>query len=345
MHKKLILRLLFIFIFALFSTSLIYAQNSIEIGDTVPGSQEDSEWHLTLDEGQTVQIELESDEFDTILDLLGADGALITSNDDIAFPDNRNSRIIYTATASGTYTLRIRSFGSDNPEGSYTLSVTELQTVAGVEGGELEYGDEKTVEPQGASLLEFTFQGEADDVVNIRAVSEQGEDTNLTLIAPDGEAIAFADDSRSDINPFIIRLSLPQSGAYRIEVRSFEEVPLFTPITVRLEQTEELLLNDGAQTVTLGDHQAEDVMVLNATAGQEYNVLISLSEESINALFVEIQEADEPFPGMRLSFSGTDTISFRYVAEQDGQARFTLSFLALDNQSLDVTVEVEEMDS
>ena len=74
---------------------------------------------LTVADGGQVTIEVVSDDFDTVLVLLDADGELVASDDDGA--GNTNSRI-RTDLTSGEYTVRVQPW-SDFEDGGYTLSV------------------------------------------------------------------------------------------------------------------------------------------------------------------------------------------------------------------------------
>jgi hypothetical protein len=339
MQKKLVFAILLILSLILSTTA--FAQDVIDVGATVEGTAEQAEWELFLEAGQIVQIDLKSGKFDTILQLYDGDGLMLESNDDINFPTDTNSRIIFTATDSGIYTVSIKSFGNEVPAGEYTLTVTRLEVTDRLSAGELMYGSEELLEPNGAAIIEFTFVGQTGDVVNIGAVSQLDEDTSIILYDPNNKEVASADDSRSGVNPYIIRFRLAADGEYRIEVKGFDGQALFVPITVSLIQTAELLLNESAQTVALGGQQDQDVMVLDTEAGQAYLVNINLSEETASSLFFDIQESDEGFAGTRLSISGSKSLSLLFVARETGQARFILNFFSFDGKDVDFTVAVE----
>jgi hypothetical protein len=70
--------------------------------------------------GQTVTIDMTSDAFDTYLYLLDPTPAVMASNDD--FGESTNSRITFTLTASGTWTIGATSFLA-NELGAYTLTI------------------------------------------------------------------------------------------------------------------------------------------------------------------------------------------------------------------------------
>lgn len=345
MHKKLMSSILLIFMLTFSINAIVLAQNTAQVGETLEGGISDTQWELFLESGQVVQIDLQSEAFDTILDLRNAAGELLMSNDDLDFPSNQNSQIIFTAPETGTYILGIRSFGSDSPDGAYTLTIEELELTNRMSGGELTYGSQETIVPNGAIIIEFTFNGEVGEVVNISAVSDLNEDTSLLLYDPNGNEVASADDSRSSINPFVIRFNLPESGEYRIEIRGFNEQALFAPLIISLEATEELLLNETAQSIALGSSQTQDIMVLNVQARQAYLINIRLDRETASSLFFDIQEGDESFAGTRLSFSGTQDVSFLFVADTDGQVRFNLNFFSLNDEDIEITVEVTTIEN
>jgi len=71
--------------------------------------------------GQTVTIDLTSDAFDAYLYLLDPTPAVVASNDD-AQSGSGNSRIVFTLTRSGTWTIGATSLGA-NQLGSYVLTI------------------------------------------------------------------------------------------------------------------------------------------------------------------------------------------------------------------------------
>lgn len=98
---------------------------SIGVGETVTGTAAGSTvgYDIVLDAGQTVTIDLNSEEFDTYLRVNDASGTEIAFNDDVDLMNsNLNSQLEFTAPSSGTFTIVVDSFGG-SPIGSYTLSV------------------------------------------------------------------------------------------------------------------------------------------------------------------------------------------------------------------------------
>lgn len=71
--------------------------------------------------GQTVTIDLQSQEFDTYLALLDDSEQVVAENDDIS-ADNTNSQLVTTLPRNGRYTIIVNGF-SVNDQGSYRLLV------------------------------------------------------------------------------------------------------------------------------------------------------------------------------------------------------------------------------
>lgn len=74
---------------------------------------------IDIEEGDVLAIIVTSEDFDTVVSLVGPDGEEVAFNDD--FGGTLNSRIVYTAPASGSYTIVTKSF--DGQGGDYSLEV------------------------------------------------------------------------------------------------------------------------------------------------------------------------------------------------------------------------------
>jgi tetratricopeptide (TPR) repeat protein len=93
------------------------AQTILEEQGTI--SPAEREYPLEIESGEVVAIILTSEDFDTVLSLLGPDGKEVAFNDD--FGSTLNSRIVYAAPQSGSYTIVAKSF--DGQGGDYSLEV------------------------------------------------------------------------------------------------------------------------------------------------------------------------------------------------------------------------------
>ncbi len=85
------------------------------------------DYHVRLEKGDQVAIDLLSDEFDPIVMLIAADGSTIAENDD--GPDGTTNSLLFARiTESGKYIVRVRSFG-ETGGGKFTLKITRLRSV------------------------------------------------------------------------------------------------------------------------------------------------------------------------------------------------------------------------
>lgn len=82
---------------------------------------------VRLEAGDQVAIDATSDEFDTMVALIGEDGATISENDD--GPDGTTNSLLFARiTQSGTYTVRIQAYAGQGA-GAFYLKVARLREV------------------------------------------------------------------------------------------------------------------------------------------------------------------------------------------------------------------------
>ncbi|MBD2663844.1 peptidase domain protein [Richelia sinica FACHB-800] len=106
--------------------------NSTEISDTlsdkdIPTGQGGfaRDYIVKLSKGDNLAVDLSSDNFDSMITLLAPDGSTLAENDD--GPDGTSNSLLFTRiTETGTYIIRVRSFG-ETGVGNFKLKVTKLQ--------------------------------------------------------------------------------------------------------------------------------------------------------------------------------------------------------------------------
>ncbi|MBD1868209.1 PPC domain-containing protein [Leptolyngbya sp. FACHB-671] len=82
---------------------------------------------VTFEAGDQVAIDLTSDEFDTIITLIGPDGATFGENDD--GPDGTTNSLLFARiTVPGSYIVRVRPYAGQGL-GSFNLKVTRLRPI------------------------------------------------------------------------------------------------------------------------------------------------------------------------------------------------------------------------
>ncbi|TAF05243.1 MAG: peptidase [Nostocales cyanobacterium] len=85
------------------------------------------DYTVKLNKGDNLAIDLSSENFDTIIILLGPNGSTVAENDD--GPDGTSNSLLFTRiTETGNYIIRVRSFG-ETGVGNYKLKVTKLQPI------------------------------------------------------------------------------------------------------------------------------------------------------------------------------------------------------------------------
>jgi hypothetical protein len=85
------------------------------------------DYSVKLNKGDNLAIDLSSENFDCIITLLAPNGSTVLENDD--GPDGTSNSLLFTRiTETGTYIVRVRSFG-ETGIGKFKLKVTKLQPV------------------------------------------------------------------------------------------------------------------------------------------------------------------------------------------------------------------------
>ena len=80
---------------------------------------------MELEEGDQIAIDLTSEEFDTMVTLIAADGSTVAENDD--GPDGTTNSLLFSRiTENGKYIIRVRAFG-ETSGGEFQLKLTRLK--------------------------------------------------------------------------------------------------------------------------------------------------------------------------------------------------------------------------
>ena len=83
------------------------------------------DYYMELEAGDQIAIDLSSEEFDTIVTLIAADGSTVAENDD--GPDGTTNSLLFSrVTEDGTYVIRVRAFGEISG-GKFKLKLTRLK--------------------------------------------------------------------------------------------------------------------------------------------------------------------------------------------------------------------------
>jgi hypothetical protein len=210
----------------------------IRVGQTVEGrlgsNDPESDDGLTYDafafrarEGQRFAIDLRADGFDPLVRIGRMQGGAFTElamNDD--GPEGLNSHLVFTAPEGGEYVIRATPLNTSG-EGTYSLSLAEgpepaaaqaIEIGASVEGA---LGDDDGKSAAGVATDAWRFQGQAGQRVRIEMTSDDF-DAYLELFDENRVSLAQDDDGGEGTNARLT-VTLPQTGSYIVEARSFSE--------------------------------------------------------------------------------------------------------------------------
>jgi hypothetical protein len=182
--------------------------------------------------GQRIVARMESDDFDTYLNLGRMEDGEFQSvaTDDDSGEEGTNSRLAHRLEADGEYVIRASSYGAEG--GAYTLTVEELVARAPAPprplsagqqaNGELDEGD-AVLETDGSYYELWSYRGHAGEQLRIRMDSEDF-DTYVAIGRMEDcgefEEIATMDDGGEDTNT-LLEITLPEDGEYVIRANSY----------------------------------------------------------------------------------------------------------------------------
>ena len=284
------------------STPLANTSGSLAPGDQQlqSGEYQDS-YFFTAQPGQSIVVDLTSDQFDPYLILKPPQGEQL-DNDDWEGSLSQ-SRIETTATSAGEYEVVVTSFavgetGSYNlqygVEGGSGYSGYPNQNAGGFgsarsESGTLARGDEQL--DDGEFYDSYTFSGQAGQRMSIEMASNEF-DTWVGLIGDDG-VIDANDDAPNMGTNSLLELNLPytgdytviatsyapgETGAYTLNIGGSSSAPTTTRPTAPISSTNQLQVgssvtaNLSSEDRTLSGGEYADIYTFTAEAGQPIRV-------------------------------------------------------------------------
>lgn len=177
--------------------------------------------------GQSLTLDLRSDEFDTYLILRQPNGEALTNDD----TDDSNSRIEAILPEAGIYEVVVSSF-TGGETGEYRLNIAEIAGRAGDSGSEittrsLRLGESVSGDLAGGDQVSendefqdsFFFTGNSGETIVVD-LTASNFDTVLSLQTPTGELFEN-DDYQGSTDQSQLQLTLQESGRYRILVSSY----------------------------------------------------------------------------------------------------------------------------
>lgn len=175
-------------------------------------------WSFYSSGNTDIVVDMQSNSFDTYLELYDPDGWLICEDDDSG--GNYDARLDCWLSQSGEYTIVAR--GYEGATGPYTISLDgdSQSNCYAVQGTLIDYGSEVDGRVTNWDGNLWSFYGSRGDWVEINMMSLT-MDTYLELYDPDGCLVTYNDDHVGTDSRIYID-SLSQSGYFTIVARGYE---------------------------------------------------------------------------------------------------------------------------
>lgn len=316
----------------------VQSNPSIGIGDTVTGELTEDQPALTYvleaEAGQSLNITLVSEDFDTYLTLLDADGEPITENDDSSRTNSGFAGFVLPPSSS--YALLVESYdahtNSGAETGSFTLTVGE-QNIQRIEYTQVVQGELTLEEPS----KDYLFTGQAGDVI-VATESSDDFDSYLHLLDSSGTELIYNDDSGGNLNSRIGPYTLPSTGSYTLRAGSLSSDSAGS-FTLTLDKTEVTAVEyNEAVEVTFDEGDQAKYFTFSGTSGDLVTISVD-SNGSINTSLTltdsnnsQINSDEDGGSGFDpeiyqqlLTTSGTYTVVVQAVNGGSGEATLTIS--------------------
>lgn len=284
--------------------------------------------------GSTVEIRVESAQFDPAAALIGQDGAAIVAGD-----DSRGSKQAILGPLvlpyNGSYQLEVSGaplmMAQGAESGGFRVEIEEVRPVP-LGSGEIAF----TLTPESPRLY-YRLSLAAGDTVSISIDTGGSLDSLLQLVAPDGREVAFDDDSGGGLDAELSRHAIEQSGDYILVVASFDE--RVGGGVLRLERNAVRQLDENAAAVKLNDKSVRERFVFDALAGEM--LILHISKRSGNVADLFVRASVEGMEVMSHSTMGVpDALPLPFVMPMSGQVLLTLEKVGVDDGiTLDVSLQ------
>lgn len=308
------------------------AARPMEYGQTVEGNLDKSApsalYAFRGQQGDAVVITMDGNDFDAYLNLIAADESELAWDDGSLDPDAHIGP--YVLPETGEYQVRAASVsGSDT--GSYVLRVEKLEAAL------LQIGQSVNAEvSETGAALYYAFDAKTGDVVNIAVKGDGTLDTRLRIRGSEGYDLAYDDDSGGDYNPLIRNFITPQDGRYIAVIEPYAP-GLSGKVKVSLTASKLLSLDEGAQSISMGDKRPEEVVVFTGRAGERVRMkaAITAGEGPADYLTLTVLQGGETLTSA--SGNTLDELSFAFTVRDSGDVMVRVECYA--NVVLDVSVE------
>lgn len=249
------------------------SSGTLTASDPVASERHYDDWRLHLEAGQTVQIDLGSNAFDTLLELWRpGESQPVADNDDASY-GILDSRLTYAVAETDDYVVRAQHLYAASGYGAYNLSarlLTGTTEVHDLSPNSSVMGTLTSDSPVSADLGrvgrglrydEYLFQGREGDRVRIDMTSS-ALDPRLQLLDSDRTLMQSDNNGGDGLNSRIVA-ALPHSGPFRVRAAASSEQSGRYTLLLRIEHAitpesiPQLRLNQLVSDGHLGGPQSE----------------------------------------------------------------------------------------
>ncbi len=151
-------------------------------------------------------------------------------------------------------------------------SLLGIMFVATAQTESLEVGQIALVTWNSQDDVAYQFSASAGQVLDIQVYSANQLDTRISIENAGNSQIAYNNDSKRGVDPFIHNFIAPSDGIYTIRLRNLDESQI--PVTLALRESALLTISDAPIEVDLR-RAHEEILILQGQAGVSYQVRVT----------------------------------------------------------------------
>lgn len=286
--------------------------------------------------GQTVLIQVQSEDFDPAATLVGPSNAALAFNDDSRGQKDATIgplRLPHT----GEYELAISAKplmmaqGADS--GDFTVTITSVPLAPVAFDSEVRFALSAE-----RPALYYALPVETGDSLTATVDSGGRLDTLLQVVTPAGEEQAFDDDSGAGLDAELSNLIFDRAAEYALVISSFD-AGASGEGTLKIARNPVRSLDEGEATVTLNDKAIRDLVIFDAV--EDELLVLNLDRVSGDVEDLYVTATVEGMEIMSYSTMGVpDELPLAFVMPMSGRVVVTLEKFGYDDGiSLEVSLE------